>query len=179
MYYLKLTLAGVLQSWGTSDTFWPTFRDTELIPTTSALIGLISCALGISETDPIHDRVSNCHFFCERIDKTEKLLDYQIVSPREYKYTIKDSKFWTMDGGHSKPQFIMHKGYLTNSEFIVYVGYEDKEFLHTIYKAFLNPKYSYFLGRACCTPSKPIVDREFTVKSKLDEEEVIPCIYTL
>lgn len=180
MYYLKLTLAGVLQSWGSSDTFWPTFRDTELLPTTTGVTGLICCALGVDKLNPIHDKVSQCQFLCLRNNNLEKLSDYQIVSPREYKQYVKDSRFWTVDGGHGGLQLPFSKSYLLNSEFTVYLGNDDIEFLRDIYQAFLNPKYNYFLGRACCTPSKPIVEKEFITysDSELLERSVTSCIYT-
>ena len=56
MTVLLLRLAGPLQAWGVKSRF--TVRSTELAPTRSGIIGLVSAAVGRRRTDPIEDLLS-------------------------------------------------------------------------------------------------------------------------
>ena len=55
MTVLLLRLAGPLQAWGVKSRF--TVRSTELAPTRSGIIGMLSAAIGRRRTDPIEDLV--------------------------------------------------------------------------------------------------------------------------
>ena len=56
MTVLLLRLAGPLQAWGVRSRF--TVRSTELAPTRSGIIGMLSAAIGRRRTDPIEDLLS-------------------------------------------------------------------------------------------------------------------------
>lgn len=56
MTVLLLRLAGPLQAWGVKSRF--TVRSTELAPTRSGIIGMLSTAIGRRRTDPIEDLLS-------------------------------------------------------------------------------------------------------------------------
>ena len=56
MTVLLLRLAGPLQAWGVKSRF--TVRSTELAPTRSGIIGMLSAAIGRRRTDPIEDLLS-------------------------------------------------------------------------------------------------------------------------
>lgn len=185
LYFLKLTLAGVLQSYGTDNTKWAEFHDTELLPTQSAIIGLIACALGIHKNDTLYSEINRCNYYCIPAQNVQKLYDFQIVAPREYKKNREDSAFWKTNGSHSGEQLPIYKAYInsidraSNIEFTVFVGSDNKFLLQTIYNAFQNPKWAYYLGRACCTPSKPIIQNSFELFSEEEiyTKDVVKCIY--
>lgn len=51
MKYIKLKLAGVFQSYSSSENIWRTRKDTKPGPTKSAVTGLIACAMGLRKGD--------------------------------------------------------------------------------------------------------------------------------
>ena len=173
MQYLKLTLCGVLQSYGGPDSGWVEIRNTENHPTASAVAGLIACSLGIKKNTPQYDHLRTLDYRSTADRNAMLLYDYQIVSPKEPGKSTKESTIRRINGTRhalNTAQRPITKVYLQNASFSVLVGSESAEELREIHAAIRNPRWLYFLGRACCTPSREIVPAEFEAKP-LDEYE--------
>lgn len=175
MYYLKLTLEGVLQSYGNEENAWRTRRDTQCYPTKSSVIGIIGCSLGLRKEDDDYQKLNNLTYLYKENRRPRILDDYQMVRPKERGKSFEDSRFWSASGGHNGVQLPTNKEYLMDASFSVYVGSEDLQTLRKIHKALRDPAWVYYLGRACCTPSQPIVEKEFVLIEKL-EEPVCTCL---
>lgn len=179
MFYLKLFLSAVLQSYGGQDSGWVELRNTENRPTASAVAGLIACCLGVRPGTPEYRRLL-CLKYISMTDKNSGILDdYQIVTPKEPGKLSSESEILKLSGGKKGPgegQRPIHKMYLQDSSFSVFVGSDDIEELRRIHGAFRNPKWVYYIGRACCTPSAPVVEEEFRAVSENDIKGDFICI---
>lgn len=175
MYYLKITLEGVLQSYGNAENAWRTRRDTQIAPTKSAVIGILGCSLGFRKGEEKYEKLEKFTYLYKTNRKPKILDDYQMIRPKEEGLSFEDSRFWSADGGHSGKQLPTTKEYLVDTSFSVYIGYDNPNVLKTIHGALRNPVWPYYLGRACCTPSKPIADKEFVLTEEL-EEQVCICL---
>ena len=168
MRYLKFTLSGILQSYGTSEPDSITYRNTSRMPETSAVTGLIACALGIRKDDARYGALEDALII--KNAKKEKvnsyLIDDQILSPRAFGKARGNAFFQGVNGASSKPQVQTQKEYIEDGNFTVYIGSDDEELLLTIHNAMRHPVWAYYLGRACCTPSQPIVEKEFVIKTE-------------
>ena len=179
MQYLHLTLSGVLQSYGGVDSNWVEVRNTEMHPTASTVAGLLACALGIKKGTEAYDWLLTLDYRTSHLPMARILDDYQMVYPKEPKKLSKESKMRKINGAvHSSQtgQRPIHKMYLADAVFHVYVGCEDVSRLREIHAALRNPKWVYYLGRACCTPSREIVPAEFRTCAPEMLSEVYPCI---
>lgn len=140
MTILKLTLVGTMQSYGVKGR-WD-YRDTLAFPTKSAVAGMLGSALGIprERLEEISSKIK-VHV---RINRSGRVLeDYQT---RGYRETL----------GSGEKNFVLHKQYLHDASFTVYVEGEA-DFLESCYKAMRHPVWPVFLGRKCCVPSMPLV----------------------
>lgn len=179
MKYIKLKLAGVFQSYSSSENIWRTRKDTKPGPTKSAVTGLIACAMGLRKGDKKYTQLEKLDYSYragiedtnerKNLKKGHIMDDYQIIRPKEAGKSFEDSYFWRPDGKHNGIQLPTYKEYIVDAEFTVYVGSENESLLKKIHAAFTNPVWPVYLGRACCTPSSPIVDKEVEL---LTEEEI-------
>lgn len=174
MKYLKLTIEAILQSYGGPENVWRSRKDTHLAPTRTAIIGLIGCAMGLKQTDPRYKKLNELSFFYKDNKKVQRINDYQLIRPKEAGKSYENSFFWSSDGNHKNVQLPTYKEYLVDSSFTVYVGSNEELVLKELHQAFRDPVWPYYLGRACCTPSTPIVDKVFELHEL--EEGVKPCI---
>lgn len=179
MFYLKLILSAVLQSYGGRDSGWVELRNTEDHPTASAVAGLIACCLGVRPGTPEYRHLL-CLKYLSRTEKYNGILeDYQIVTPKEPGKLASESGIRTIDGKTKDPgegQRPIRKRYLQDSSFCVLVGSEDAEELRRIHAAIRNPEWVYFLGRACCTPSEPVAEKDFRLVTPEEEGGGFVCI---
>ena len=168
MSTLLLRLAAPLQSWGISSKFER--RGTEQMPSKSAIIGMVSAALGRDRDADIKD----LHIlkFGVRIDQQGKLLkDYHTVKTDELKRTLKKSK---KDPNKAKLKddiitgsYVTYRYYLTDAAFLV--GLEGEMPLLTEIKyALENPVFPLFLGRRSCPPAGRLVIGDIREESLLD-----------
>jgi len=175
MYYLKMTLEGVLQSYASDENIWRTRRDTQPAPTKSAVMGIIGCSLGLREEDYKYKKLNNLVYLYKQNRKSMTIDDYQMIRPKEHGKSFEESRFWSPNGSHSGVQYPTNKEYLADASFTVYVGCEDEHVLKRIHEALRNPVWAYYLGRACCTPGKPIAEKECVLIDKM-EEQVCTCL---
>lgn len=174
MYYMEITLAGIMQSYGLESGGWVTLRDTMLHPTASTIVGILACSQGIEkDTEEYEGLKRKLNFKTTVLDDVLILEDYQIVSPKEFRKATADSEVFMVNGGKKDAagsQLPITNRYILDAEFKVLVECENLEELKKIHHYLLHPVWAYYLGKACCTPSKPLVGREFKT-TDLDEWE--------
>ena len=160
---LKLTLKAIMQSYG-GENPWTGTRDTKILPTETAIKGLIECAFGLakqgsldSEEDEIirQDLWKNIEIskisLADNPYSNEVFTDYQIVRP-----LTDEMKFPVANGSPKKTLPQIYKEYISDGKYEVTLsGPED--YILKIKEYILHPVYPYFLGRACCIPSEPLI----------------------
>ena len=91
MKIMLLRLEGVLQSWGERSR-WD-HRDTSDMPTKSALIGLLGCAMGIPRGDPWLNETARLLKMAVRADRAGSIMtDFHTVQGRICKIPSSEGK---------------------------------------------------------------------------------------
>lgn len=141
MHTLLLKLSGPLQSWGSGSKY--RFRDTDLIPTKSGVLGMIASALGRQRGEKLDDLAALS--FAVRVDQPGSLL-------RDYQTAID----WSATSQSDRNPKLSTRLYLSDAKFVVALGGEP-EFLLDICKALKEPMYPLFLGRRSCPAGHDLV----------------------
>jgi len=152
---LFLRLEGPLQSWG-ERARW-SVRDTAPDPTKSGVVGLLGCALGISDDRGLRD-LSGTLRMGVRCDRPgTRLVDYH-----------------TVGGGYAEPALLTARGkpkfssgaphteqtwrsYLCDASFLVALQ-GSPEVIVRLAKAIQAPHWPIYLGRKACVPTRPPFD---------------------
>lgn len=136
MKTIIIKFSGPLQSWGTGSNFET--RDTARYPTKSAVIGLISGALGYRRDETEKIQGLNEMSFGVRIEQRGTLLkDYHIARSANQTY-------------------VTNRYYLQDAVFLAMLSHEDSSWIDTVAKALVSPVFPLYMGRR----SAP-VDSEF------------------
>lgn len=141
MKTLTIRLTSPLQSFGNEATF--ARRTTGKYPSKSAIIGMLSAAMGYRRDD-LRITELNKLKFAVRIDQAGRMMsDYQTVEwkPGTRKVTYRD--------------------YLQDAVFVVAVGSEDDQLINTLQTALQHPKFQLFIGRRANVPAGPLRLRLF------------------
>jgi CRISPR system Cascade subunit CasD len=154
-----------MQSWGYASRF--TRRTTALFPTKSAMVGLLSAALGIDKY---------CQDESAKIAPLAALRCVSVHLPRRIRDTELPIRllvdYHTIGGGYDKKADSMKKPrsaegtvlgtilserhYLLDARFgILLEG--NRSFLEQIAASLRNPKWGLWLGRKCCLPASPLL----------------------
>jgi CRISPR system Cascade subunit CasD len=181
---LFLRLEGPLQSWG-ERARW-SVRDTAPEPTKSGIVGLLGCALGISDDAGLRELSDSLRMGvrCDRPGK--RLIDYH-----------------TVGGGYAEPALLTATGkpkyssgtphteqtwrsYLCDAAFLVALQ-GPPDMIARLAKAIQAPHWPIYLGRKACVPTRPpfdglgdYPDLENALRRDLQEptRAVIECIAT-
>jgi CRISPR system Cascade subunit CasD len=130
-----------MQSWGTRSRF--EIRDTEREPTKSGVVGLLCAALGRDRSNPIADLVALK--MAVRVDREGVLQnDYQTVDG-----------VVSADGSSNRDAQTSKRYYLSDAAFVVALE-GDTEFLKSVGKKLLDPRWVMALGRKSYVPSAPV-----------------------
>ena len=151
MRILYFKIAGVLQSWGEQSSW--NVRDSAEWPTKSGIAGMIGAAAGWSYKDP---RIGK---LCENISigfKTRKSYLPQLVDFQTVNYLGGVLANGTKENRDGQKTIVQHKYYIMDKQFLVAIS-AGEEILDQIFSAMMDPKWAMHLGRACCTPSQPII----------------------
>ena len=180
---LLLRLEGPLQSWG-GRARWDV-RDTRAEPTKSGVIGLLGCALGYERGDVRLEELDRALRFGVRVEAPGQVMeDYQTVTgylttaQGGYKITnlkgkvegktkrSKESTFDLLDrlredSTVTPSTVISPRFYLEDAAFLV--GFEaradaNNTLLESCAFALQNPRWTLFLGRKACVPTRPIFE---------------------
>ncbi|MDX2007841.1 MAG: type I-E CRISPR-associated protein Cas5/CasD [Meiothermus sp.] len=166
---LLLRLEGPLQSWG-GRSRWDV-RDTQPEPTKSGVIGLLGCAMGLERGDSRLEELDRGLRFGVRVEAPGRVLeDYQTVTDflptaaREYKHSgVKTSKSLQKlreDPTVEPSTIISPRYYLEDASFLVALETQHHlgPSLAEIAEAVQSPRWTLFLGRKSCVPTRPVFD---------------------
>jgi len=151
MTILILRLEGVLQSWGERSR-WD-FRDTNTMPTKSGVIGLISCAMGLSRGDKKIIELFDGLKMGVRADRNGMLLEdfHTVTGERKYLYNSEGKK------RVGSPTILTPCQYIQDACFTLALS-GDIIILEQIKDALLHPVWQTYLGRKSCVPSRPVYE---------------------
>ncbi len=146
--FVVLKLQGVMQAWGGHT--YEDFRHTELIPTRSALLGLLAACLGIDRNDS---------------DRLKALAASVLIAVRMDREPLRITDFHTVmdarkvDGKPNNFPVVSRREYLCDAEYTVLLEiHEDAAYdADTLRQALEKPVYTPFLGRRSCPISRPLL----------------------
>jgi CRISPR system Cascade subunit CasD len=168
--HLALRLEGPLQSWGFASQF--NRRNTGLMPTKSAVLGMCCAALGLprgsEEEKEILARSTSLRFLAIAIPRFqefgEKRFELPVRRITDY-HTVQNTK--TAEG-KIKDTHLTYRQYLCDSAFAGVLS-GDAELINKIGCALEDPGWGVFLGRKACIPTAPVFAGIFpTEKEALD-----------
>ncbi len=140
MAVLLLRFAAPLQSWGADSKFET--RRTNREPTKSAVIGMLSAAVGLrrDQTEEL-ERLNNLRFGV-RVDKEGALLvDFHMAKNSEKR----------------NADYLTYRHYLQDAVFLVGIECEDIKILEELKHALRRPAFPLYLGRRSCPPTLPLL----------------------
>lgn len=150
---LFLRLQAPLQSWG-ERARW-SVRDTAPEPTKSGVIGLVACALGVNQDEPIR-ALSAAVQMGVRIDQPGiPLTDYHTIGGG-----AAHPMLLTAEGKPKKSSGAPHteislRDYLCDASFLAALQAEPA-LIDQMAAALQNPVWTLFLGRKSCPPARPV-----------------------
>lgn len=148
MKIMLMRLEGVLQSWGDRSR-WD-HRDTADMPTKSAVIGLLGCAMGIVRGDPWLSETAKLLRMAVRADRTGMLMtDFHTVQSRI-------GKLPSSEGKPRSDTLCTPREYIQDACFTVFLS-GDETRLITCYEALRHPVWVPYLGRKNCPPTRPLM----------------------
>lgn len=150
MKVLTIRLTAPLQSYGNQSSF--NYRSTNPYPTKSAVVGMISAALGFRRNDERVKKLNDLSF-AVRIDQAgSTMTDFQIV---EYDHKKHKKK-------------LTHRDYLEDFVYAVAVGSEDDNLINKIEYALHHPKFQLYLGRRSNAPAGVLKTQLFSETTPLE-----------
>ena len=155
---LFLRLEAPMMAFGSSVS-WD-YKDTLSFPTKSAIVGLLSAALGYPKNDRRIIEFSNKINISVRTDRRgSKFNDFQIITGtfQNAKGKILNEKIKTST-----------RTYVADASFLVAIT-GDETVLLECKKALDNPKWIPFIGRKCCIQSIPLTGRLSYEYDSIDE----------
>ncbi|MGH3025032.1 MAG: type I-E CRISPR-associated protein Cas5/CasD [Gaiellaceae bacterium] len=156
---LRIWLAGPLQSWGFESHFEA--RTTSLVPTKSAVIGLVCAAMGRPRSEPVDDLAALR--FGVRVERPGTLLrDYHTVGAG-------DEHGIAVASGARGRGIVTLRYYLADAAFVAGLESPDRDQLRTLRDALSRPRWLLSLGRRSCPPAGPLVDDGALVDAPLED----------
>ena len=157
---LILRLEGALQAWGEMSK-WD-FRDSADFPTKSGIVGLLGCALGLERGDAALRELSEAITVAVRADRPGlRTVDFQTVTGDP----LCNAEGKPKSGGNT---IISRRAYLQDACFTVFIE-TDAELRERLAAALSAPKWTLYLGRKNCVPSRPVLDAVCPDYASLEE----------
>lgn len=149
---LMLALQGPLQSWG-ERSHWDV-RDTAMMPTKSGIVGLLGCALGLSDDDGLRElaRQITVGVRCDRPGTS--LTDLHTVIGGVLDAT---GKVKITDKTKEIENVLSHRQYLADAAFLVAVR-GPEAVIERCAAALRDPVWPPYLGRKSCPPARPLLE---------------------
>jgi len=162
--YLAIKLHGVMQAWGGHT--YEDLRHSELIPTRSAVLGMLAACLGIERSDVEGlESLSASVRMAVRLDsKPRRIMDF---------HTVLDAR--KVDGKPNPNPVVSRREYLCDAKYTILIQStsEAAYLLEVIEQAIKAPVYTPFLGRRSCLLSRPLFDE---VVSAIDFKQAFALI---
>lgn len=158
MTLLILRLEGAMLSFGTRSRFDD--RDTGDMPTKSAVVGLLSCALGYPRGDERISVLNTALRMGARADRAGRMaLDYQTITRQTgHLFNAAGKERVVPDKPSDSPDTIISKRqYLQDACYTVVLA-GDREVLHACADALSAPVWQVFLGHKAFPPSRPVLE---------------------
>lgn len=150
---LVLHLEGPLQSWGTTSQY--NRRSTDLLPSRSAIMGMICAALGLARGSEDEkkwlDRCADLGMLAVAVPRMRRDRELAVRRLEDFHtvlHTLKAS-------GGTKDCHITRRQYLLDAAFRVFL-YGERSVLELAAQALQDPKWGLWLGRKCCIPAAPV-----------------------
>jgi CRISPR system Cascade subunit CasD len=151
---LALRLEGPMQSWGTSSRF--NRRSTDLLPSRSAVMGLLCAALGLprgsGEEGEWLARCAALRMKTVAVPRLRRDRELAVRRLEDYHTVLNTPKA----GGGSKDCHITRRQYLLDAAFCVFLS-GGRPVLEQAAAALRDPVWGVYLGRKCCIPSAPVL----------------------
>ena len=149
---LILRLEGMLQSWG-DHSKWDT-RDSGDFPSKSGVVGLLACAMGLERgCREIAELSANIQVAVRADRPGVRMLDFHTVQGRPRLRTADNG-----DRTEDKSTIVSTRWYLQDASFIAVVD-APPVWRERICAALRRPAWPIYLGRKCCVPSRPVLER--------------------
>ncbi len=150
---LAMRLEGPLQSWGSSSQF--NRRLTDLLPTRSAISGMLCAALGLERGSEAESRFlvrcNRLHMLAVALPRRSRDRVLAVRRLEDY-HTVQNTR---KAGGGLKDCHITKRHYLLDAAFRVFLS-GDKGTLDEAASALQDPVWGLWLGRKACIPSAPV-----------------------
>jgi len=146
---LFLRLEGPLQAWGDQQSKF-VIRRTAEAPTKSGIIGMLCAALGVSRPEALEEwlpKLGNLRMGVRIDSPGVRWWDYHTVGA--------GMKMRTAEGKSKDGAMLTRREYLCDASFLVALQGEPG-LIDELSKAMENPKWTLYLGRKSCVPSRPI-----------------------
>jgi len=147
--YLAIKLDGVMQAWGGHT--YEDLRHSELIPTRSAVLGMLAACVGIDRKDVAElESLSATVRMAVRLDsRPQRMMDF---------HTVLDAR--KVDGKPNQNPVVSKREYLCDAKYTVLIQSTPEAgcSLESIEQAIKQPVYTPFLGRRSCLLSRPLFD---------------------
>lgn len=152
---LFLRLEGPLQAWGGHESKFVIRRTCEA-PTKSGVIGLLCAALGVGRDEAPREWLPQLRDLrmAVRIDRPGvRWWDYHTVGAKM------DMRIAEGPGKTKPGAMLTRREYLCDASFLVAL-HGDPDLTATLRSAVACPKWTLYLGRKSCPPSRPLLDAE-------------------
>lgn len=156
---LRIWIEGPLQSWGTRSRF--ELRSSEIVPTKSAVIGMIANAAGWSREENL-DALAAVRFGVRVIRYGSPTTDFHTVGADG------DYRGVALAGGGKGRLIVTRRVYLQDAAFVVGLSSSDPDLLSTIHEVLREPRRPIYLGRKSCPPCGPLVSDDSIAASDLE-----------
>ncbi len=160
--YLALRLEGPLQSWGFDSQY--NRRNTGLLPTKSAILGMCCAALGVprgsEEEKALLEQCVGLRLLTVAIPRSlkygEKSAELSVRRITDY-HTVQNTK---TASGNTKDTHLTYRQYLCDAAFACVLSGNAK-LIHRLVKdecgqGLENPVWGIWLGRKACIPTAPV-----------------------
>lgn len=163
--YLALRLEGPLQAWGFDSQY--SRRNTGLLPTKSAILGMCCAALGLPRGSDVEadqlEQLRRTSMLAVSIPRTIGRSGKPLPVRRTMDYhTVQNTK--TAEG-KIKDTHLTYRQYLCDAAFgVVLTG--ERELLDHVSRALDDPIWGVWLGRKACVPTAPVLGGVFPSESE-------------
>ncbi|HEY3322255.1 MAG TPA: type I-E CRISPR-associated protein Cas5/CasD [Planctomycetota bacterium] len=157
---LYLRLEGPLQAWGVASNW--TVRDTCREPTKSGIAGLLCCALGLrrdsAELAGWIEKINALQFGVREDIPGRLLKDYHTVGAGIGNLKAKGRIKFIPNTTTFEP-IVSYRSYISDASFLAVLLGEEKT-LEQLQLRLESPEWPLFLGRKCCPPSTPLLEKD-------------------
>ncbi|MCX6344362.1 MAG: type I-E CRISPR-associated protein Cas5/CasD [Armatimonadetes bacterium] len=150
---LFLRLEGNLQAWGDQQSKFVVRRTAEA-PTKSAVIGMLCAALGVSRAQAADEWLPKLNDL-----RMGVRIDMPGIRWWDYHTVGAGMRIRIAEGGTKPGAMLTRREYLCDASFLVALqGHPD--LISRLEVALQSPKWTLYLGRKCCPPSRPILEEQ-------------------